>query len=142
LAEEEETDPAGANRLASGRLSGTATTAEAPMSESMPLDPAFKIVDGRPVMKASYVMKKDPNARMAYRALRGRGVSREKAEALIEAVSREAFITVVCHAADYSDWKAADPRPECWFLLAEGLPVERIFLDLHLPTRPQPNLYS
>ena len=106
----------------------------------MSLDPAFKTDEnGRPRLKASYIMRRDPNARAEYQALRRRGVSREKAEALIERVSHEAFVAVLCHAADYSDWRAADPRPECWLLLAEGMPVERIFPDLHLPTRPQPN---
>ena len=66
-------------------------------------------------------MRKDPHAKAAYQALRRRGVSPKKAEALIERVSREAFISVLCHGAN---WRDADPRPECWLLLAEGLPVE------------------
>jgi len=45
--------------------------------------------------------------------MRKRGLSREDAERRIERESRR-----------------ADPRPECWLLLGEGIPVERILQDL------------
>jgi hypothetical protein len=73
-------------------------------------------------------MRKDPHSKTAYQALRRRGLSRADAERQIERVFYESFVEVLIH--DGHNWRDADRRPEVWFLLAEGLPVERIFPDL------------
>jgi hypothetical protein len=83
--------------------------------------PKFKPDEkGRPrYLPADYIMRKDPHARVAYHALRRRGRSPAEAEHAIELTSWHAFIEAVLHEKDR--------RPEIWFLLAEGLPVEKIF---------------
>jgi hypothetical protein len=86
-------------------------------------------------MPASYIMRKDTNAQMAYQALRRRGVSRAEAEHAIELTNYEAFVEVLTHEGP--NWRDADRRPEVWFLLAEGLPIERIFPDR--PPRHRPS---
>jgi hypothetical protein len=73
-------------------------------------------------------MRKDPGAKAAYQALRKRGLSRADAERHIELAFYQSFIEVLLHEG--SDWRDADRRPEVWALLAEGLPVERIFPEL------------
>jgi hypothetical protein len=79
-------------------------------------------------MPATYIMRNDPHAKAAYQALRKRGLSRAKAEQLIERVFYQSFVEVLLD--DRPNWRDADRRPEIWFLLAEGMPVKRIFPDL------------
>jgi hypothetical protein len=80
---------------------------------------------GRPrYLPARWIMKRDPDARMAYHALRRRGVSPQDAERAIERTAYEAFVEILIHEGN--DWRDADR----WFLLAEGLPVEKIFPKL------------
>jgi hypothetical protein len=63
----------------------------------------------------------------AYHALRRRGRSPAEAEHAIELTSWNAFIEAVL--------EEKDRRPEIWFLLAEGLPVEKIFPKLDAERR-------
>src|SRR5262245_14210714 len=89
---------------------------------------------GRPrYMPASYIMRHDPNSRMAYEALRRRGHSPADAELAIEKTLYRCFVTMIAHEGD--DWKNQDRRPEIWFLLAEELPAEKIFPDLDAKMR-------
>jgi hypothetical protein len=60
--------------------------------------------------------------------LRKQGLSRKEASTRIEAVFDASFRRIILSEID--DRRRTYPRPECWFLLAEGLPVERIFPDL------------
>jgi hypothetical protein len=85
--------------------------------------------NGRPHgLPASYIMARDPNAKAAFQALRKRGFSKEEAKHQIERVFDASFRRVL--RSEIEDKRRTDPRPECWLLLAEGLPVERIFPDL------------
>jgi hypothetical protein len=79
-------------------------------------------------MPARYILRRDPGAKAAYRALRRRGLSRADAERQIEFAFYESFVEVLIHEG--SDWREADRRPEIWALLAEGLSIERIFPEL------------
>jgi hypothetical protein len=96
--------------------------------------PTFKPDEnGRPkYLPASYIMKRDPAARAAFQALRRRGMARAEAEQQIELAFHKAFCEMIIHKIDQenADWREGDRRPEVWLLLAEGMPVERIFPDL------------
>jgi hypothetical protein len=72
-----------------------------------------RIISTDPLPGASSVPVADPDAKAALKAMRKRGLSREDAERQIERKRR------------------ADPGPECWLLLGEGILVERIL------TRPR-----
>ena len=85
--------------------------------------------NGRPQgLPASYIMAKDPEAKAAFQALRRLGLSKEEAKRQIERVFDASFRRILL--SEIKDTRRTDPRPECWLLLAEGIPVERIFPDL------------
>jgi hypothetical protein len=89
---------------------------------------------GRPRrMPASYIMQNDPHAAQAFTIMRQRGMSRREATDRIERCFRQAFIEALISDDD----PPKDRRPECWFMLVEGMPLERIFPDL--PVRPAVN---
>ena len=67
-------------------------------------------------------------AKAAFQALRRRGLSKEEAKRQIERVFDASFRRILL--SEIKDTRRTDPRPECWLLLAEGIPVERIFPDL------------
>ena len=78
---------------------------------------------GRPRrLPASYIMKRDSAARTAFQALRKRGLSREAAAVEIERCFECCWRQILL-----VDPQPPDPRPECWLLLGEGLPLETIF---------------
>jgi hypothetical protein len=55
-------------------------------------DPAFKTdANGRPCLKASYIMKRNPDARAAYDAIRRRGATAKEAAATIERTFQHMF---------------------------------------------------
>ena len=87
--------------------------------------PRFKPDErGRPrYLPADYIMRRDPHAKAAYHALRRRRRSLAEAEHAIELTSWHAFIEAILHEKDR--------QPEVWLLLAEGLPLEKIFPTLH-----------
>ena len=78
---------------------------------------------------AAYIMANDRYAEDAFKALRKRGLSKGEAKRQIEECFSSAFWWMMfTHGKD--DMKPPDPRPRCWFLLAEGMTPERIFPDL------------
>jgi hypothetical protein len=66
----------------------------------MPLDPDFRIVNGVPRLRASYIMRRDPRARAAYEAIRRRGASAEEAASQIEYAFQQSFLEVVLDQPD------------------------------------------
>ena len=95
----------------------------------------FKIdANGRPCLKASYIMKRDPRAKAACDALRRRGLSARAAEDEIENAFQLAFTEVLIAEAFQEGERgeiARDRRKaEIGLSLQEGLPVEKIFPDL------------
>jgi hypothetical protein len=74
-------------------------------------------------------MAHDRHAEEAFQVLRKPGLSKKEAAARIEAVFDAAFQHILFNYVK-DNVRPPDPRPECWFLLAEGLSVERIFPDL------------
>ena len=85
---------------------------------------------GRPHrMPASYIIKKDPNARRAYREMRSNlGLSHAKAELRIERATEANFHAVLFHEG--ADYREADRRPDMWVQLARGFTIEQIFPNL------------
>jgi hypothetical protein len=98
---------------------------------------------GRPRrMPASYIMANDDDAAEAFATMRKNGVSHREAIDRIERCFYEAFVhRLIGRAQKLSGDRDAEPkdrRPECWFLLAEGMPIERIFPP-DVPERPVVN---
>jgi hypothetical protein len=97
---------------------------------------------GRPRrMPASYIMRHDDDAAQAFATMRKNGISHREATNKIERCFEQAFIEALIGRAEKlrgdHDAEPKDRRPECWFLLAEGMPVDRIFPDA--PTRAAVN---
>jgi hypothetical protein len=96
----------------------------------------FRIVGGRPRLRASYIMKRDPRARAAYDAIRRRGATAEEAKDTIEEAFQKSFLEVlIAYDPNERGQIARDRRKaEIWLSLQEGLSVDSIFADL--PPRP------
>jgi hypothetical protein len=88
-------------------------------------------------LPASWIIKKDPNARRAYLEMRSNlGFTHEKAELRIERCFDANFRTTILTGAEREDNLTAeeiedlDRRPEMWVQLARGFTVEQIFPNL------------
>jgi hypothetical protein len=87
-------------------------------------------------LPASWIIKKDPNARRAYLEMRSNlGLTHEEAELRIERLSDANFRTVILTRTekDYltdEEIENLDRRPEMWVQLARGFTVEQIFPNL------------
>ena len=78
---------------------------------------------------ADYIMANDRYAEDAFKALRKRGLPKGEAKRQIEECFAAAFWWMMfTYCKD--NVRPPDPRPRCWFELAEGMTVERIFPDL------------
>jgi hypothetical protein len=97
--------------------------------------PNDKEMSGRR-LPASYIIKKDPNARRAYLEMRSNlGFTHEEAELRIERCFDANFRTTILSGAEKDDLtdeeiEDLDRRPEMWVQLARGFTVEQIFPNL------------
>jgi hypothetical protein len=86
-------------------------------------------LDGLPGPDADYIMANDKHAAAAFETLRKNGVSKREAKRQIEECFAASFWWLMFKDMDGGGCPP-DPRPQCWFLLAEGMTVERIFPTL------------
>jgi hypothetical protein len=73
-------------------------------------------------LPASYIMRHDPRARAAFRAMRRRGLSAQEAEHEIEVVGEKGFWETLVFGIDR--------RLELWIALEEGLRAADLFADI------------
>jgi hypothetical protein len=109
---------------------------------TMRQDPAFKTDEnGRPCLKASYIMRKDPRAKAAYNALRCRGLSARAAKDEIEHAFQLAFTEVLIAEAfeegERGELTRDRRKAEIWLSLAEGFAGGEYFPQPAVKTNPE-----